>query len=112
MTGYTEGPWTIGVVAEEDASWFEVRGSADGDGWMTVIADMIDSAANARLIAAAPDMAEALAFYADPEAWRHPPVETVAGEFGPAYVSKSAQIQKDRGAIARAALARAKGAAS
>ncbi len=59
MGDYTRGPWTIAVSEEYEASWFEVRGSADGDGWATVVADLIALDADARLIAAAPDLLEA-----------------------------------------------------
>jgi hypothetical protein len=55
---WTPGPWSVGVTGEEDGSWFEVRGSADSDGWMTVVADMVELQADAHLIAAAPTLYE------------------------------------------------------
>jgi hypothetical protein len=57
----TSGPWTVGVVEEDDVSWREVRGPADGDGWMTVVAGDVNDEANARLIAQAPTLATDLA---------------------------------------------------
>ena len=47
---------------------------------------------------------DALEFYADKSAWNQPPVQTVQSELGVAYQNKASQMQKDRGAKARAAL--------
>ena len=48
---------------------------------------------------------EVLEFYGDRSAWNQPPVRTYAnGLFGVEYESRSSQMQRDRGAKARAAL--------
>ena len=53
---------------------------------------------NARLRAA-------LEFYANPDAWNQPPVRTLEGLFTVEYENEASKIQRDRGKIARAALA-------
>jgi hypothetical protein len=63
-----------------------------------------DHTANAALIAAAPDLYQALAFYASEENWRtrgHPQID-----------ADDTPIRHDRGHVARAALAKAEGSAS
>jgi hypothetical protein len=53
---------------------------------------------------------EALEFYADPEAWNQPPIKTIAHELlGTAYENQASKVRADRGKIARAAIAKAKG---
>jgi hypothetical protein len=47
---------------------------------------------------------EGLAFYANPDAWNHPPVKTRNGLISVEYENEASQLQKDRGKIARAAL--------
>jgi len=103
-TPWTPGPWTLAVVTEDDASWFEVRGAVDCGGWMTVIADMVEHTADARLIAAAPDMAEALEWYADQMC------EGFCDDFPQAWTYHASMDEKCAGCKARAALAKAKGA--
>jgi len=49
---------------------------------------------------------DALKFYADPSAWNQKPVETVETVIGTAYRNEAAEMQKDRGARARATLAK------
>ena len=53
---------------------------------------------NARLRAA-------LEFYANPDAWNQPPVRTREGLFSVEYENEASKMQRDRGKIARAALA-------
>lgn len=104
-TPWTPGPWTLAAVAEDGASWFEVRGDADSGGWMTVIADMVDHVGDARLIAAAPDMAEALEM-----------AEAAMNYMGDILNNMDAVLPEDEAATeaafeaVRAALAKAKGA--
>ena len=51
--GFTPGPLTLGVAEEDDASWYEVRGAADVEGWQTVLAEVY-TLADAQLFAASP----------------------------------------------------------
>jgi hypothetical protein len=57
------------------------------------------------LIAERDALREALEFYADKDAWNQPPVKVFAGLLGPEYENKASLMQRDRGKIARAALA-------
>jgi hypothetical protein len=49
----------------------------------------------------------ALRFYADKEAWTQPPVRTRDGLLTVEYENQASKMQRDRGAIARAALSTA-----
>ena len=48
---------------------------------------------------------EALEFYADQSAWTQPPVKTRDGLLSVEYENQASKMQRDRGDIARAALA-------
>jgi hypothetical protein len=106
LTKHTPGPWNL-VPADEDVklgSAFCLDLSAIGWGsFARVVIRFNDESepskeglANARLIAAAPDLLEALRYYASPEAWTVNQVEGADGDYG---------------AKARAAIAKATGEA-
>jgi len=60
MSGHTPGPWTL----HEDESIRDIN--------YNIIADVLDSTeADARLMAAAPDLLEALKAYRRPAQWNH-----------------------------------------
>lgn len=55
-------------------------------------------------VAAITKLTDALAFYANRDAWNQPPVKISDGLFGPAYENAASQVQKDRGRRAREVL--------
>lgn len=108
---FTPGPWHIAeggvcaVVCPEDGANVICL-----EPERVMAASLAKWPENARLIAAAPDLLEALAFYADETAWNQPPVKAIAHELlGPAYENQASKVRLDRGRIARAAIAKARG---
>lgn len=62
MSTHTQGPWT--VRKEGDSGWIDIVQADTGERWPLPFAACkhFDQEANARLIAAAPDLLEALQF--------------------------------------------------
>lgn len=68
-TGFTPGPWEVSTTIRSNGDWPCVRGALDEDGgWVVALIDQccvsrstLEPEANARLIAAAPALYEALA---------------------------------------------------
>jgi len=89
---HTPGPWS--VVSHDEGEWGESYMILQDGNLMLPVAEMITQEADARLIAAAPDMAEAL-------------------ERALTYIERDEEAhgrQFGEGNVIRAALARAKGA--
>jgi len=77
-TKHTPGPWVWNEIAPDDREWgaCEIWPVSNGDPDYAPVATMVCGVANARLIAAAPELLEAARFVLS-----NPPVEYDAGEW-------------------------------